>query len=111
MLEITSEDQFHEETKEGVVVVDIYATWCGPCKMIAPIISELDKEYADVKFLSVDADKNKDITEELGVMSIPTILTIVDGKVTEKFTGYRPKPVIEEQVKNGIKNLGATSAQ
>lgn len=102
MLEVTSKEQFTEEIKEGFVLVDIYAHWCGPCKMISPALEELSKEFTDVKFVKVNADELKDVADEYGVMSIPTLLFFKDGKVIGKKVGFQPKEVIAEWIDEGL---------
>lgn len=102
MLEVTTKEQFNEEIAEGVVLVDVYAPWCGPCKMIAPALEDLSTQYPNVTFVKVNADELKDVATELQVMSIPTIITMVGGSVIEKAIGFQPAPVIEEQIKRAI---------
>ena len=70
-----SASDFEEEVlkEKGVVVVDFWATWCGPCKMIAPIVEELDEEMSNVKFVKVDVDKNPQIANQYKIVSIPTL--------------------------------------
>jgi thioredoxin 1 len=88
---------FAEETKEGLVLVDFWATWCGPCKMIAPVLEELASEYGDkVKIVKVDVDENQETAGKYGVMSIPTLLVLKDGEVVDKAVGYQPKEALAE---------------
>lgn len=102
MLEVTSKEQFTEEIKEGFVLVDIYAHWCGPCKMITPALEELSQEFTDVKFIKVSADGLKEVADEYGVMSIPTLLFLKDGKVIGKKAGFMPKEVIASWIDEGL---------
>lgn len=102
MIEITSEEHFGTESTSGVVVVDVYAPWCGPCKMITPALEELSKEFKEVKFIKVNADELPDVTSGLGVMSIPSIFTLVDGVIIEKVVGFRPKEVLFEQIQRAV---------
>ena len=78
-----SASDFEEEVlkEKGVVVVDFWATWCGPCKMIAPIVEELDEEMSNVKFVKVDVDKNLQIANQYKIVSIPTLKIFKDGKL------------------------------
>lgn len=71
-------------------VVDFYATWCGPCKMFAPVFEEVAKEI-DINFIKLDTDKYSDIAREYGVMSIPTIILFEDGKEIKRYTGFMNK--------------------
>lgn len=74
------------------VLVDFYAEWCGPCKMVAPTIDELATEYeGKVKIGKVNTEESLDIAQKYGVMSIPTFIIFKDGQVVDQFTGARPK--------------------
>ena len=84
--------QFETELKSHAnsVVVDFSAVWCGPCKMISPILHKLAREYQDrVDFLEVDADQNPDLLRSLGIMAIPTLIVYRDGKQVLRQTGAR----------------------
>ena len=70
--------EFEETIKEGLILVDFFATWCGPCKMLSPILDELSEEVKDVKFIKVDVDEEGDLAREYGVMSIPNVFLIKD---------------------------------
>ena len=90
---------FAEETKEGVVLVDFWATWCGPCKMIAPVLEELASEYGEkVKIVKVDVDENQETAAKFEVMSIPSLFVLKDGEVVEKTLGFKPKEALEELI-------------
>lgn len=85
--------------KNKVVVVDFYAEWCGPCKIMTPILDELAAEYLnDVLFLKIDVDAAPALAEEFGVMSIPTIKVFNDNKIVENFTGFQPKGKIKDKL-------------
>lgn len=93
VLKITSEN-FNEEVLnfKGKVVIDFYANWCGPCKMMSPIIDEIAKEKADiVKVGKINVDENQDLAMKYSVMSIPTIMIIKDGQILKTFVGLRDK--------------------
>lgn len=72
---------------QGTVLVDFYATWCGPCKMQAPIIEELSAKFPDIKFCKLNVDESIDIAKEYSVMSIPTIMIMKEGEITYKQPG------------------------
>ncbi len=76
MVKQINSDEFKEAIKEGKVVVDLFATWCGPCKMLSPILDEISEEITTTKFYKVDVDDNEDIAREYNVMSIPTVLVL-----------------------------------
>ena len=84
MVNELNEKEFNEKIKEGKVLVDCYATWCGPCKMLSPIIDEVSNEVKNYTFYKLDVDENENIAEEYGIMSIPTLLIFEDGKLKEK---------------------------
>ncbi|MBR3116363.1 MAG: thioredoxin [Bacilli bacterium] len=81
------------------VLIDCYASWCGPCKMLSPIIDKLAEEIKDVKFYKVDVDNAEKITSDFDIMSIPTLLIFEDGKLKEKVVGLRSKSELEELLK------------
>lgn len=90
---------FASDTNEGVYVTDMYATWCGPCKMQAPVIDQLAEEYAGkVKFGKLDVDKNQATPQEFGVMSIPTLLVKKDGQVIDTLVGLHSKEQLEAKL-------------
>lgn len=82
------------------VVVDFFATWCGPCRMMAPVIEELAETYAGrVKIGKIDVDQNSDIAVRYGVMSIPTIILFKNGEIVQKSVGLQEKEVLENAIK------------
>ncbi len=94
---ILNNNNFDETIKNGVVLVDFWATWCGPCKMFAPNVEEIAKEYEGRAVVGkVDVDENPDLAERFGIMSIPALFVFVNGEVKEKLIGYRLKMQIAE---------------
>ena len=91
-------DEFKTVIKEGKVVVDFFATWCGPCKMLSPVMDEISNELSDINFYKVDVDKNEDIAREYGIMSIPTIIIFENGKVVNTLVGLRSKTELKEVI-------------
>ena len=86
---------FNEEIKSGVTLVDFWAPWCGPCRMVGPIIEEVADEYAGkVKVGKLNVDENQATAGEFGVMSIPTMLVFKDGEPVDKIIGAVPKQEI-----------------
>ncbi|MFS0780661.1 thioredoxin [Bacillus sp. 1P06AnD] len=98
---VNATDQtFTTETSQGLVLADFWAPWCGPCKMIAPVLQELDGEMSDtVKIVKVDVDENQETAGKFGVMSIPTLILLKDGQVVDKVVGFQPKEALAELVK------------
>ena len=98
MLELNNED-FNEEIKDKLVLVDFYATWCGPCRMMHPIIEEVAKEE-NIKVIKVDVDKHDELARNYGIMSIPTIILFQNGNLVEKNIGFIPKEQLLAMIKN-----------
>ncbi len=91
---------FSQEISEGLVLVDFWAPWCGPCRMQAPILDQLSQKYdeTELKITKLNVDDNPRTAASFGVMSIPTLLFFKDGELVEKRVGVQPKPVLEEIV-------------
>lgn len=92
-------DEFKEAIKEGKVVVDLFATWCGPCKMLSPVLDEISEEITTTKFYKIDVDDNEDIAREYNVMSIPTVLVFENGELTNTIVGLKGKDYLVEEFK------------
>ena len=87
------EQNFDQITAQNpFTVVDFFATWCGPCKMLAPILSEVEKETADVAFVRVDVDQAPDLARRFGIMSIPTLVFLKNGEEVGRSVGFLRKP-------------------
>jgi thioredoxin 1 len=88
MIKSVSRDQFLNIIKSGIILVDFWAEWCGPCKQLGPIIDQLEKEYSGkVTVLKLSVDDHSDLASELGTMSIPTVIIIKDGIFIEQIMG------------------------
>src|SRR5690625_2641151 len=98
IINVTDQD-FEKETAEGLVLADFWAPWCGPCKMIAPVLEELDAEMNDkVQIVKLDVDENQETAGKFGVMSIPTLLLFKDGNVVDQVVGFQPKEALVELI-------------
>lgn len=92
-----TKDNFEQEVlnTSDTVLIDFYATWCGPCKMLSPIIDEIaDAAHPGVKVGKVNVDEQQELAAKYGVMSIPTVLVIKDGNVVNSSVGFKPKDAI-----------------
>ena len=89
MTKAITDATFEAETKEGLVLVDFWATWCGPCRMQAPILEKLSQELSEdeLKILKMDVDENPETARDFGIMSIPTLLFKKDGQVVKQVAG------------------------
>lgn len=96
-----TKDSYHNEVMktEKVVVIDFWATWCGPCKMMAPVVEEVAKDYPNVKVCKVNVDEEPELSNAFKIVSIPTIVVIKNGEIIDSVVGYRPKEDIEKIIK------------
>lgn len=101
---VLNEENFDAVTKEGIVLVDFWANWCGPCKMLSPTIDDIAKEYeGKVVVGKVDVDENEAIARNYGIMAIPTLFLFKDGEIVEKISGYRLKRELEQLLDSYVK--------
>lgn len=89
-----TKDNFEEIVGGKVVLLDFYADWCGPCRMVSPIVDEIANERADITVGKINVDDQPELAEAFGVVSIPTLVVMKDGKVTNQSAGARPKAQI-----------------
>ena len=91
-------DNFNEAVKDGIVLVDFYADWCGPCRMMAPILEAVSAERADIKVAKVNVDESSELAAKFGVMSIPTLVVLDDGEEIKRIVGARPKEALLKEI-------------
>ena len=95
---IKNEEEFNEVIKKDKVVIDFYAEWCGPCKMLSPILDKVSKEMS-LDTYKVNVDEVEDVARQYGIMSIPTVMVFEKGKMTKKKVGFMDDAELREFVK------------
>ena len=105
MAEILTAENFKEKVEDakGTVLVDFFATWCGPCKMIAPVIEQISEEYAEkAAVYKLDVDEAQEIAMKYGIMSIPTLVFFKDGQVEERIRGAVSKAELTDAMERNL---------
>ena len=94
IIHVNNLNEFNEKIASGRVLVDFFAAWCGPCRMLTPILEEVDerKEAGDLLIVKVDVDEAGEIAAKYGIQSIPTLILFENGKAVKNALGYMPKP-------------------
>ncbi len=101
MANVINEQEFIKNVKEneGIAVIDFFATWCGPCNMLAPVFSEVAEEYKDKAFFAkIDVDQSMSIALEYGVSTVPTVVFFKNGKEVNREIGFMPKEKIIDSI-------------
>lgn len=100
MTQAITDKEFIEKTDNGLVLIDFWATWCGPCRMQSPILDQLSEEYSEseVKIVKMDVDENPETPASFGIMSIPTLVLKKDGEVVEKAVGVHSKEQLKAMI-------------
>ena len=96
--EINAEEYAEIIESSNPVVIDFHATWCGPCKVLSPILEELNEEIEGVDFVKLDVDQHPQIAGQNQVMGVPTVVILKDGEVKDRFVGVQPKEVIKDKI-------------
>ena len=102
MAKIINSQEFDNTIERGVVVVDFFATWCGPCKMLSPVIDELSGELENVNFVKVDIDQSMDLAQKFKIVSVPTLKVFKNGEEVDTLMGFMPKEVLKSKVEAHI---------
>ena len=99
----TSEFKTNVEENQGVVVVDFFATWCGPCKMLAPVFEQAGEEMQnDATFLKVDIDESLELARQFQISTVPTVMVFKNGKPVDSLVGFIPKEALVQKVKSHL---------
>lgn len=102
-MKIVESNEFKSEIESGITVVDFFATWCGPCKMLAPVLEGLSGEMeGKAKFIKVDIDQSLELASEFQISSVPTMVIFKDGKKIEQLVGFLPKEKIQQAVEANL---------
>ena len=96
--DINAEEYEQLKESKSTVVIDFHATWCGPCKILSPILEELQSEMDNVEFVKLDVDQFPEISGANQVMGVPTVVILKDGEIKERFVGVQPKEVIKDKI-------------
>ena len=99
IIEITSKDQFDEAVKsENLTIVDFWATWCPPCRLLKPLLHKIAGEHPEIQLLTVDVDANQELAAEYDINSIPAVFMFKNGEIVDSFVGVMPENEILEKI-------------
>ena len=102
-MEIINQNNFNEKVANGVVLVDFFATWCGPCKMIAPVLEQLSEKYeGKASIYKVDIDQSMALAAKYGIQAVPTMILFKDGEPVQTHVGFAGAPQIEQLINNHL---------
>ncbi len=93
-----TKETFQQEISNGVVLVDFFANWCGPCKMLTPVLEDLSATMPNVNIVKVDVDVDSELAGQYGVQSIPNLVIFKDGKAVDQITGFTPKQELQKRL-------------
>lgn len=100
MLKHANESNFQEMTGKGLVLVDFFATWCGPCRMLGPVLEDMANDRDSIDIVKVDIDESMNLARQFGIMSVPTLILFKDGQVVAKTGGFQPKESLQQFIDN-----------
>ncbi|MCE5220520.1 MAG: thioredoxin [Clostridium sp.] len=102
-MKIVNSNEFKSEIESGITVVDFFANWCGPCKMLAPVLEGLSSDMKEkAKFIKVDIDQSLDLANEFQISSVPTMVIFKDGQKAEQLVGFLPKEKIQKAIEANL---------
>ena len=103
MISELTEENFEQITKQGKVIIDFYADWCGPCKIMEPVLEELSKEFRDINFFKINVDSNQQPALIYAVRSIPTIIFLKNGSEVDRIIGVTYEDEFKKRIKQAFK--------
>jgi len=95
-----NENNFNDLINDEVVLVDFYATWCGPCRMLGPVLEELADDRSNIKIVKIDVDENQALAKNYGIMSVPTLILFKNGNLVDTKHGFMPKDELTNWIEN-----------
>ncbi|MFI3210483.1 MAG: thioredoxin [Peptostreptococcaceae bacterium] len=101
-MKVLKTSDFNDYVQNGITVVDFFATWCGPCKMLTPVFEEASAEMTDVKFAKVDIDESLELAQKYSITTVPTILIFKDGEKVDSLVGFMPKNTLVQNVQKHV---------
>lgn len=102
-MKIINKNEFDAVVANGVVMVDFFATWCGPCKMLSPVLEEVASEVeGKANIVKVDIDESSELAQRYGIMAVPTMLIFKDGKIMKQLQGFMPKQQLVNEINNTL---------
>lgn len=107
-MKVMNDKEFKDAIKKGPILVDFYADWCGPCRMLAPVLDELSKDpdfKEKLEFAKVSTEEYPELAEENGVQGIPCMIFFKNGKEVNRIVGFAPKPVIKAKIQSVIDSI------
>jgi thioredoxin 1 len=106
IVHITKENFEKEVLKsDKPVLIDFWAPWCGPCKMMGPVFEELSSEMTDLKFVKIDTQDNQELAQQFQIQGIPTVSLVFGNKEVDRFSGFAPKEQLKQRIETMMKNL------
>jgi thioredoxin 1 len=107
-VKVLNQENFHQEiNKDKLVVVDFYADWCMPCRLLQPVLEKLEKEFSNVEFAKLNTDENPQIAMDFAIFSIPTVLIFYKGEVVGSFIGAMPESVVRKEIEKALEKIVA----
>ncbi len=103
MIKVVNSNEFKSEIKKDMVLVDFFAEWCGPCKILSQILDELQVEFKDkINIIKVNVDNNMDIAQQYNISNIPALVVLKKGEEVQRLMGFSPKQVIKENIEKHL---------